>query len=170
MPELHEPTLRLTSAIVEASDWRTLRRARLVALSTSPESFLARYETEADRDDEWWHREMSRGYWLVALLDGAPVGLLGVTSELDAAADERFLSYLWVHPALRRSGLATTLVTTALGRLRETGIARVSLWVLDGNHAAWRLYERLGFDRTGRRQPVPDDPSRHEERLALHIA
>lgn len=169
MPEFREPALSVVATIVVTRDGQALRNARLVALRTSPESFLSRYETEAGRPAEWWRRELARGDWLIAVLDGAPVGLLGVTREPDAADDERFLSYLWVHPQVRRSGLATTLLTTALDRLRGSGVARVWLWVLDGNHAAWRLYEHLGFGRTGQRQLLPGHPAGYEERLALDI-
>lgn len=155
--------------ITLTDDWQVLREARLAALWTSPESFLARYETEVCYREEIWRREISRGDWLVAVDDDSPIGLLGVTPEADVAPDERFLSYLWVHPAIRQCGLATILMTTALTLLGESSITRVWLWVLDGNHAAWSLYERLGFDRTGPRQPIPHDPSRHEERLAVSL-
>jgi ribosomal protein S18 acetylase RimI-like enzyme len=167
MPELRESAPSLTAAIVVVDDWRVLRRARLLALRTSPGAFLARYETEARHPNEWWRREVSRGDWLVAIADGCPVGLLGVTA--DAGPDEGFLSYLWVHPRRRRSGVASMLMSTALDRLQERGISRVWLWVLDDNTPAWNLYQRFGFDRTRHRQQLPDDPSRWEERLALHI-
>ena len=43
-------------------------------------------------------------------------------------------------------------------------------WALDGNHAARRVYERLGFLATGVRQPFPGAPGRIEEQLQYRIS
>ena len=49
-----------------------------------------------------------------------------------------------------------------VARERSHGIT--VLWVSDGNRAAERLYERHGFARTGRVQPIDDDdPARGME-------
>jgi RimJ/RimL family protein N-acetyltransferase len=48
-------------------------------------------------------------------------------------------------------------------------VTELYAWVLDGNDAARRVYQRLGFVFTGERQPLPTAPGRMEERLVLRI-
>jgi ribosomal protein S18 acetylase RimI-like enzyme len=100
---------------------------------------------------------------------GRPVALLGATAEADIAESERYLSYLWVAPSHRGRGLASELVLDMLARMRAADVSRAWLWVLSGNGAARRLYERLGFTSTGDRQPLEKDPSRFEERMTLSL-
>jgi ribosomal protein S18 acetylase RimI-like enzyme len=91
--------------------------------------------------------------------------VLGATHENDVGPDDRYLSHLWVAPEARRSGIATRLIREMLRRLREDGVRRAWLWVLDGNEAARSLYLGLGFAPAGDRQPLRQDADRFEERL-----
>ena len=43
----------------------------------------------------------------------------------------------------------------------------VALWVVDGNDRALGFYERLGFEATGERQPLPGRPDLTESRMRL---
>lgn len=159
----------LSFRFLAEDEWRVLRRMRLAALQDSPNSFLSKYHQELEYGEGEWRRELSRGDWLVGISGNQPVALLGAAPEADIAMNERYLSYLWVGPAIRRSGVASGLVAKMLDRLRSSGIQRAWLWVLDGNEPAWRLYESLGFISTRERQPLPDDPSRSEERLTREL-
>jgi ribosomal protein S18 acetylase RimI-like enzyme len=58
-----------------------------------------------------------------------------------AGHNGNYISWVYVHPAHRRSGVATALVREILGRLDGT----VTLNVARNNHAARALYLRLGF-------------------------
>ena len=151
------------------SDWRLLRDSRLTALRDTPEAFLSTYEVEACYGERTWRREAARGHWLVRSCRDHPLAVLGATPEDDIAPDERYLSYLWVTAADRRSGVATTLVTAMLARLAATGVGRAWLWVVDGNEPARRLYHKLGFVRTGDRKPLSHDPTRFEERFTRPV-
>ena len=51
------------------------------------------------------------------------------------------ITWLFVHPASRRKGVATALIHDMLARLKQP----VTLNVVGGNVAARTLYERLGF-------------------------
>jgi hypothetical protein len=44
------------------------------------------------------------------------------------------------------------------------------LWILNGNDPALRLYEQFGFQSTNQRQPLPEQPSRYEERMRLRLS
>jgi ribosomal protein S18 acetylase RimI-like enzyme len=62
--------------------------------------------------------------------------------------------------------LLTSIVEWALA----DGADLVTLWVVDGNEPASKLYERHGFRYTGERQPVPGSVSAVESKLALHLS
>jgi ribosomal protein S18 acetylase RimI-like enzyme len=58
---------------------------------------------------------------------------------------------------------------TFRGLVDEQQACAVTLWIADGNARARRLYERLGFVSTGRRQSLPSDPSVGEEELIRRL-
>lgn len=159
-----------------ADEWLILRDARLEALAESPQSFLARYEVEAAYDEGKWRSEFVRGKWSIALADGRVVGLLGATREPWMPPQDRDLEYVWTAASLRRRGVATMLLKTALDRLPQAGVHTfwgvhtVWLWVLEGNESARRLYEGFGFQSTHLRQRLPPKQGkRYEERMRLSL-
>ncbi len=140
-------------------EWRVLRDVRLAALRESPNSFLAMYENEKVFDELKWRAEFSRGDWTVSMHDEQLAGIVGCTREASTPADERYLEYLWVAPLWRNKGVARTMVTAVLDRLRNSGVRTAYLWVLDGNDAAVRLYKRVGFISSNHRhRPAPAGP------------
>lgn len=154
---------------LSTAEWRLLRRVRLAALADSPQSFLSAYDRERRFGQGEWEHELRRGEWAVWAEADRVHALLGATPEPDVAEHERYLSYLWVHPCCRRTGLATKLVHAMLDRLRTLDTTRVWLWVLDGNEAATALYRQLGFVPIGDRQPLRHDPTRSEQRLTREV-
>lgn len=67
------------------------------------------------------------------------------------AADEAEVLTLAVRPASRRAGLGARLMRAAAGRSATLGARRLFLEVAEDNLAARHLYDRLGFQSTGRR-------------------
>lgn len=57
----------------------------------------------------------------------------------------RMLAMAMTHPQHRGRGLAEKLLRKCLDRLASAGIWELSLCVTDGNVAALRLYDKLGF-------------------------
>lgn len=159
----------METELLEEADWPRLRRMRLAALKQDPPAFLSTYERELQFGERRWRTEFSRGSWTVLLDQREPIGLLGVTREPETPPDTCYLEYMWVRPEFRRAGNASALVMSVLGELKRAGITTVLLWVLDGNDAAARLYARLGFAFTGQRQPLPDNPTRHENLMQLGL-
>jgi ribosomal protein S18 acetylase RimI-like enzyme len=160
--------------VLAENDWPSLRDIRLQALNTDPTAFLASHETEAAFAEQRWRQEFTRGEWHVmrAADQGQghrDVGLLGVTRLPATPSWGRYLEYLWVAPGARRLGVASNLLTTVLDQLRDSGVHIVWLYILDGNTPAMRLYQRFGFQSTNEVQPLPDDPTRSEERLWLRL-
>jgi ribosomal-protein-alanine N-acetyltransferase len=89
---------------------------------------------------------------LVALVDRGEEGV-GVGGYLCAwaVADEIKVSNVAVAAGLRRRGIARSLLDRLLRAAGERGCRVISLEVREGNRAARRLYESLGFRQVGRR-------------------
>lgn len=66
---------------------------------------------------------------------------------------------MWVHPAQRGRGIGAEMLRAIAGWAHERGHTRLLLWVTEGNWIALNLYERMGFQRTGRTKPLPHTPS-----------
>jgi len=150
-------------------EWPLLRDIRLAALSDSPEAFLHTYDEEAAFGEMAWLAEFDRGDWNIGMEGDEPVGLLGCTRDRDVPAHQRYLEYLWVYPEWRNKGLALFMITAVLKTLRTSGVKTTFLWVLDGNHAAVRLYKRVGFVSSNHRQALEKRPGRSEERMHLDL-
>jgi ribosomal protein S18 acetylase RimI-like enzyme len=152
-------------------DWHTLKKIRLSALRDSPHAFLHRYEDESSFDEAKWREEFIRGDWYVRIARGRPepVGLVGITREPSAPAQQRFLEYLWVAPECRGRGVAFSMINYVLGLLRNSAVRTVFLWVLDNNDRAMSLYKRVGFVSCNYRQPLEDRPERSEELMQLDL-
>jgi len=88
---------------------------------------------------------------LVAELDGSVVGYIRLKppTRLPENAHVVQVQGLAVHPGARRHGAAGSLLDAAAKQLRDRGIRKLTLRVLSTNHAAIRLYERLGYAREG---------------------
>lgn len=155
---------------LSSDEWLKLRDIRLTALRDSPDSFLATYALEEAFTEDKWRAEFIRGSWNVGYADGQPVTLVGITREPDTPIDQCYLEYVWVAPPLRGHGVAVAMLNKVLTQLKDSGVRTVFLWVLDGNDAAMRLYERVGFTRNNHLQPLAARPGRSEERLRLELS
>jgi ribosomal-protein-alanine N-acetyltransferase len=98
---------------------------------------------------------------------GQPVGFCSFWRVLD----ELHINNLAVLPAFRRAGIATALLTHALGEGVRLGARRATLEVRRSNDAARHLYERFGFTIAGVRpgyytKPVEDALVLWRENLA----
>lgn len=85
---------------------------------------------------------------LVAETLGAVVGQVFVQVDSALGGGDRRAAYLYalrVRPEVRNRGIGTDLVREAESILRQRGFTRVLISVAQDNHAARRLYERLGY-------------------------
>jgi ribosomal protein S18 acetylase RimI-like enzyme len=146
---------------------RLLRDLRLRALREAPQAFAATFEESRARPAErWeeWARDGAAGETQVTVVAVAGDRGLGMVSarlrdDLPGAA---WLEALWVDPGERRAGLGAALIEAVAGWSRERGATRLDLSVTEGNDPARQLYASAGFAETGRRRPLPSDPSRLE--------
>jgi GNAT superfamily N-acetyltransferase len=107
------------------------------------------------------------GYWVPVELDGAAFTRMAAVVDADLGLSrvgtvagtpvaivvlarreaEGWVGGMAVTAPHRRRGIGATVLVAALDAARAAGIERITLEVLDQNHPARRLYERLGFRR-----------------------
>jgi ribosomal protein S18 acetylase RimI-like enzyme len=146
---------------LEAKDWTLYRDLRLASLLDAPSAFGSRLVDERERAEAEWRDRLARRTQFVVREAGGAVGTAGWYEAEDGAAE---LVSMWVAPTSRGMGVGDRLVEAVMTDARRAGCEPIRLWVSDGNRPAERLYERNGFERTGRRQPIDEaDPSRGTE-------
>lgn len=92
---------------------------------------------------------------LVCLDDGGvPVSYVGMITVLD----EGQITNVATHPAYRRQGLASTLLTALVLEAKARSLKTLSLEVRESNLAAVRLYESHGFSVGGKRHSFYKNP------------
>lgn len=84
---------------------------------------------------------------LVAAIDGAPVGYIGLSDQ--QAPSTAWVNDLAVRPELRRKGIASALVLASQEWAIQRGLRRMILEMQSKNHAAVRLALKLGFEFGG---------------------
>jgi GNAT superfamily N-acetyltransferase len=70
-----------------------------------------------------------------------------------------WLDALYVRPAAWGTGVAALLHDRAVEALREAGVVRARLWVLEENRRARRFYERRGWELDGTSRVVEFPPN-----------
>lgn len=104
----------------------------------------------------WWcgigAREYELAFWkvLVALDSGGEAqAVIGLYQEIGAPADEFWVGWFGVHPALRGKGIGSLLVDIVSAEARARGGSVLRLYTEHDNERAISLYEHIGFRKTG---------------------
>ena len=145
------------AAAVHAAAWRESHR-----VFCTPE-FVEQHTTE--RQAAYLQRKLDAKSRLYLLIEEKPVGVVSVTKNL--------IEDLYVLPEEQGKGYGTKLLRFAIGICPGTP----TLWILENNTRARKLYERLGFAETENRHSVPNgldeielarrEPRMETERLIL---
>ena len=93
---------------------------------------------------EYLHQEMDAGKSIYMLIDEHPVGIVSVHGSL--------IENLYVLPSEQRKGYGSQLLHYAIQQCAGTP----SLWILNNNESAYRLYTKNGFKETGNRKQLND--------------
>jgi GNAT superfamily N-acetyltransferase len=167
----------LTVDLIGESDWRVWRDLRLSALADAPYAFGSTLAETRKRDEAAWRSGFpadQRGANFVGRLDGAEAGMCAVVMQADHLGErepgEPLLVAMWLAPAARRTGLAEALVRAAEKWCVEHNLSRLRLDVVEDNHRAIRLYERLGYLPTGQSNPLRSDPAKNVIGYARDLA
>jgi len=100
--------------------------------------------------------------WLEMTAVQYPFMLVGTATIEYIDTDTPVLGNLYVHPDLRRLGIATELVWAAKAWCRQCG-KQLYLHVMAANYGAVKLYEAEGFVRTGEVSDIGSDFMMWEE-------
>jgi ribosomal protein S18 acetylase RimI-like enzyme len=151
-----------------------LRELRLRALQDAPAAFAASLQGGRALPPEAWTEWATRGaasttQLTVVAVDGdAWLGMI-VGRLLGDRPGSAWLEALWVDPSARRAGLGSRLIEAVAAWSRDRGARTLELSVTENNEPAKALYGRRGFVATGRRRPLPADPSRTEVFLSRRL-
>ncbi len=123
------------AAAVHAAAWRDSHRA-----FCTPE-FIEQHTTE--RQAAYLQRKLDAKSRIFLLVEDGPKGVVSVTGSL--------IEDLYVLPEQQGRGYGTKLLRFAAAIADGTP----TLWILENNAGARRLYKRLGFFETGSRKITP---------------
>jgi GNAT superfamily N-acetyltransferase len=148
---------------ITAQNVQLFREVRLRALRDAPPAFGSTYARESQFSDEEWLQRVARwngesGIGYLAMEGGSGCGIAGVLLEDEDGICARLVS-MWVAPTHRKSGTGRRLVNEITGWARQHGANVLRFTVTSNNEPAMLFYERLGFSRTGRTEPYPNDPA-----------
>jgi ribosomal protein S18 acetylase RimI-like enzyme len=149
------------------------KEVRLRALKEAPYAFGSTYAHEAQFDEAEWKRRAEkwrgeRGIGFIAMDEGVACGIAGSFLVAEDATRAQLIS-MWTAPTHRRKGVGQMLVSRVLEWAKSRGARVLQLMVTSPNEGALRFYERLGFTRTGRIEPYPNDPAAVEYEMAREI-
>ncbi|MBL8925204.1 MAG: GNAT family N-acetyltransferase [Pseudonocardia sp.] len=153
--------------LLERGDWHVLRTIRLRALAESPHAFTSPYQREFRWSEHQWRRRVETEDWFVAVDDGHVIGMAALVDC--SPHDPHHIESIWVAPTHRNRGVFRALLDGIIEIARRAGLTDLWLWVLEDNRCALRVYERLGFEWTGERQPIRPRHRCRELRLRRRI-
>ena len=96
------------------------------------------------RQEAYIRRKIAQGGRFYMLVMEEPVGIVSIAGNV--------MEDLYVLPDQQNKGFGTMLLRYAMAKC--AGIP--ALWILENNLGAKRLYRRMGFMETGRRQPITE--------------
>ena len=122
------------AAAVHSASWQASHR------SFCTPAFIDLHTPE--RQKEYIRDKMNSGSRFYLLGDKKPVGIVSVTGCL--------IEDLYVLPGYQHQGYGTRLLHFAM----EQCVGNPTLWILENNQSAGKLYREEGFTETGRRKAV----------------
>lgn len=125
------------AATVHSISWKESHRA-----FCTPD-FIEMHTPERQRD--YLNGKMNSGTKVYLLMtDEKPIGIVSVTESL--------IEDLYVLPDMQNRGHGTKLLRYAIAQCTDAP----TLWILENNARAEKLYLRMGFKKTGKRNPITD--------------
>ena len=141
----------------------TFKAVRLHALCDTSSAFGSTYAREAQLSDSEWHARVERmngqgGVGFLALDGEMACGIAGAFLDQYDPARAQLVS-MWTAPTHRQQGIGRLLVEEVLEWAHRRNADTMLLMVTNNNQPAIAFYERLGFTKTGRIEPYPNDPT-----------
>lgn len=151
----------------------TFKAVRLNALRDSPFAFGSTYDKESQLTDVEWEnraaeRDGTRSITYLAWDDSQACGIAAGFIDVDDPAAAHLVS-VWVTRNYRGRGVGRSLVAGVAGWAKGRQVQTLKLMVTSNNPAALAFYEHLGFHKTGRTEPYPNDPAVIEFEMAACV-
>lgn len=148
----------------------TFKEIRLRALKDMPSAFGSTYARESELTQEEWKNRASRwsgesGIGFLAFDGSVACGIAGAFLIHDDPSRAQLIS-MWTAPSHRQRGVGRMLVDEVAAWAHRRGAIPLQLLVTSSNVPAMLFYQRLGFARTGRTEPYPNDPALVEYEMA----
>lgn len=147
---------------------------RLRALQDAPHAFGSTFARESQfSDSEWlaWVERMNgeRGAGFLALDSEIACGIAGVFLDENDPTRAQLIS-MWTDPTHRQQGIGRLLVNEVFKWAHRRKARILRLMVTSNKEPAILFYERLGFARTGKTKPYPNDPAVIEYEMSRLIS
>ena len=149
------------------------KAVRLRALQDAPQAFGSTYAKESQLTDADWIERVERmngesGAGFLAMDKDTACGIAGSFLDQNDPIRAHLIS-MWTAPTHRQRGIGRSLVNEVLNWARGRNARILQLMVTGNNEPAICFYERLGFARTGRTEPYPNDPAVIEYEMSRAI-
>jgi GNAT superfamily N-acetyltransferase len=132
-------------------DTAAYRELHRFGMSESPTGFVDVAETDAARSDAQVRDMLQQGHGWGAFDGDRLVAKLTIDAlPYPSLAHTFWIHAVYAHPDARGTGASGKLIQAAIEGARLKGALRVALWVNGVNAHARGLYERMGFQQTGR--------------------
>lgn len=106
-----------------------------------------------ERQLQYLRNEIKDGKVIYMLIDSIPVGIVSVKDSL--------IENLYVLPNEQGKGYGTELLKFAINKCNNIP----SLWILNNNEKAYKMYNKHGFIKTGKENILSDELSEIEMKL-----
>jgi ribosomal protein S18 acetylase RimI-like enzyme len=148
---------------ITSSNASLFRTVRLRALEDAPYAFSSSYERESQFPDSEWLARVERmngesGTGFLAMDGDTACGIVAAFLDQNDATRAQLVS-MWTAPTHRQQSIGRLLVNEVLEWAHSREVRTLLLMVTSNNEPAIRFYQRLGFTRTGRTEPYPNDPA-----------
>ena len=148
---------------IRATEGSLLRSVRLRALSENPDAFESTHAEETTRPSEEWDLWASRSgtgdraCLFVADDEGSFVAMAGAYTPEGTPLTRRLIA-MWVASEVRGRGIGQSLTNEIVQWSAHSGAEEITLWVVDLEGPARRVYERAGFSLTDVEEPLGSNP------------
>lgn len=155
---------------VSPEDWAEFRGIRLRALSDAPDAFGMTLADALEQTEDAWRSRLDTDHPILLVRDDGNAVAMGGGWLPPDAPGSMMIWGMWTAPEARGRGHAAALVGHLLTWAREHDITDVALHVTEGNDAARRIYERLGFVATGQWETLRESSPLRIELLRRALA
>jgi ribosomal protein S18 acetylase RimI-like enzyme len=143
-------------------------------LQDAPHAFGSTCAKESQFADSEWLAQIERmngerGAGFLAMDGETACGIAGSFLDENDSTRAQLVS-MWTAPTHREQGIGRLLINEILSWAHLRNARTLLLMLTSSNAPGMRFYERLGFTKTGRTEPYPNDPAFIEYEMSRPIS